>query len=490
MSVNLESVLKNIQSEKNTKLTANNLRYGVNCMGVQGILKPVTIEGGDVGTQLFLQNETPTALDGIWINTNKQINDIYLENERYIQQYDTIFSDQATSGDENMLKGRVVPSSMMGSTYCQRGNKLHIFGFYSSTTSSQNVSPKINQHYTYDFDTDTWTQLPDCPTPQGFGCCEWVDDDTIYIFGTIHADCKGYVYKYTISTDSYELINNLDTITSSARQNYASYPGACCYDNNGSIYYIGYFGTWKLFKYDITNNTFSQITTSGSNIVEVYTSNLIYREVNNYRYLYWFQGSMTSSDYIRQKFCRLNLDTGAIAAPGSQYITLETYAFGRLFFDGQYIYAILQTKSTASYAKRCLRLDVTKFSTDSYAYAINRNNSYYSYMVDSYYPTGLFHTDTNDVIASCGIYNKTSAMAGLLLRDKTYELENDTIIIYTDTTVSAGCYSTEIFKSERVLNGKMKQAFTDVNIYDKTEDKIIKNLSTYYGNGTDWIQIK
>ena len=71
MSVNLESVLKNIQKEKNTKLIADNLRYGVNCMGVQGGLHPVTIEGGNIGEAIYLQDTTPEDPNGIWINTDK-----------------------------------------------------------------------------------------------------------------------------------------------------------------------------------------------------------------------------------------------------------------------------------------------------------------------------------------------------------------------------------------------------------------------------------
>ena len=53
-----------------------------------------------------------------------------------------------------------------------------------------------------------------------------------------------------------------------------------------------------------------------------------------------------------------------------------------------------------------------------------------------------------------------------------------------------GVYTTPLYQNEKVVNGKIYQRFNDVNFWDAENQILIKNLSTYYGDGTDWIQIK
>ena len=166
MSVNLESVLKNIQSEKNTKLSPENIRKGITALGVQGTLQPVTVSGGDVGLAIYLQDETPTNPEGIWMNTDKTYDDIYIETEIHTTQHSNISSANTTDDDSNFIKGRTVPTNLSLSTYCQRGNKFHFFGHWTSSLNDTSSTLTL-QHYSYDFDTNVWTKLSDCPIPQG-----------------------------------------------------------------------------------------------------------------------------------------------------------------------------------------------------------------------------------------------------------------------------------------------------------------------------------
>ena len=221
MSVNLESVLKNIQSEKNTKLTANNLRYGVNCMGVQGGLHPVTIEGGNIGKAIYLQDTTPEDPNGIWINTDKTYDDIYIENERYVTDGSILFSNADTTDPSNVIANHTNNGlNLLGATYAQRGNVVHFFGFHS-TTSSAETTALVHRHWKYDFDSNTWTQLSDCPTPQGGVKAVWIGN-YIYIFGTaynVNSDYRQYSYKYDTINDTWERIADLPT----AYSNISSY---------------------------------------------------------------------------------------------------------------------------------------------------------------------------------------------------------------------------------------------------------------------------
>ena len=489
MSVNLESVLKTIQEDKDKNLKPENIRYGTSCLGVKGTLKPVTLTGGDTAICIYLQDETPTDPNGIWINTDKSINDIYLENERYISTNDTIYSDQASESEDNLIYQHSVPSNFCRATYCQRGNILHIFG---RDYSSANTSPAINQHYKYDFDTNTYTKLSDCPTPQGYSGCEWINDDTIYIFGSAHSDYKGYVYKYTISTDNWELVNNIETEVGLTRSTY--YPIATCYDNNDTIYilFTTSSGAGILFKYYISSNKYERITTSGEGLPSSNSyTNMIY--LGNYIYL----STVSSFTYgYTYPLLRVDLSTFIVSRPNQTYISTSDSRlqyYRRMINIGQNFYLIgasYSSNNSKNQNTSFFKLNISKSFADMTYSSIRSNNSFDTYVIDSAYPLGYFKTANNDVIVSLGGYKSPNTSVGILLKDKSYDFENDTIMIYTNKGSREASYLTELYKTDRVINGKIQQGFNDVNLYDKSQEKIIKNLTTYYGNGTDWIKIK
>lgn len=287
MSVNLESVLKNIQSEKNTKLTSNNLRYGVNCMGVQGGLHPVTIEGGNIGEAIYLQDTTPEDPNGIWINTDKTYDNIYIENERYATDGSIVFSNADTTDPSNPIANHTNNGlNLLGTTYAQKGNVVHFFGFHSITASAETTT-LVHRHWKYDFDTNTWTQLSDCPTPQGGVKAVWVGD-YIYIFGTaygVNADYRQYSYKYDTVNDTWERITDLPT----AYSNIVNKGLGCAYDEEDNIYITA---SNYHYKYTISTDTYTSLSTSsfalGYNGI-VYYNNYVYSAPYSSYSSYYFQ---------------------------------------------------------------------------------------------------------------------------------------------------------------------------------------------------------
>ena len=102
MSTNLETILNKIQTNKNTNVKPENIRYGVDILGVNGTMRPVEVTGGDTGTCIYTQNETPTDFNGIWINTDKNCNDIYVE-DSYCPTVEQPIFQGFDEGDENVF---------------------------------------------------------------------------------------------------------------------------------------------------------------------------------------------------------------------------------------------------------------------------------------------------------------------------------------------------------------------------------------------------
>lgn len=486
MSVNLESVLKNIQSEKNTKLTANNLRYGVNCMGVQGGLHPVTIEGGDIGTAIYLQDTTPEDPNGIWINTDKTYDDIYIENERYATDGSIVFSNADTTDPSNPIANHTNNNmSLLGATYAQKGNVVHFFGFYSQT-SSQNTTELVHRHWKYDFDTDTWTQLSDCPTPQGGVKAVWVGD-YIYIFGTtypVNSDYRLYAYKYDTINDIWTRLDDMPTVT------YINYGLGCVYDNDDTIYILGYSYNYK---YIISTGSYIALRTSS--MAGGYNNCIYY---NNKIYCLSYSVSSTSNDTY------YNISTNTwVSIDGRNYYYYGPnngtgYSLGGVLINNK-LYCFSNSNSIGT-------LKNTTESIHPYGWINLDNLSDYKKITTTNSfsntvrgiggrPICNFTTDQGNVIVFfAGITSGTSInnnnQMGIIVEDKDYtDLENNTLIIYsTDGTM--GTYTTPLYQNEKVVNGKIYQRFNDVNFWDAENQTLIKNLPTYYGNGTDWIQIK
>ena len=79
-------------------------------------------------------------------------------------------------------------------------------------------------------------------------------------------------------------------------------------------------------------------------------------------------------------------------------------------------------------------------------------------------------------------------MRALVLEDKTYNFENNTLLIYGN---DVGSYKTQMYLNSKVINGqRWCQRFSNVYLWDAENQTMLKTLPLSYGNGTDWTKIR
>lgn len=468
MSVNLEQVLENIQTEKNTKLIPTNIRKGVTALGIQGTLQPVTISGGDVGLAIYLQNETPINPEGIWMNTTKTYDDIYIETQLYTTEHSLIYASNPAEDESNYIRGRTVPTNFDLCTYCQRGNRFHFFGYWSSSYNNSSSTQTL-QHYSYDFDTDTWVKHSNCPVPQGGGYAVWFDDNTIYIFGNKHTNYYNYMYRYTINTDTWE---RLTDISISGWTSGYTVDGA--YD---SVNKIAYFHCNQLIcKYTFSTGIFETLKTGYG----VYSSGQRNGLVYSSGYLFWPNAVTSNANGYK-----MNISNGVVTNIFSSivtYIGLTTiYSVGnRLYFFTGYP-STTNGGSYGKYANLNPNTTVTPYTlteTSSYSNrAFSGSNAFGNVTTEDGIDLIIFFTSEG-----------ANRMRGLVLHDKTYNFENDTLLIYGN---NVGSYETQMYLNSKIINGqRWCQRFSNVYLWDAENQTMLKTLPLSYGNGTDWTRIR
>lgn len=477
MSVNLEKVLKSIQEDKDKNLKPENIRYGTSCLGVKGTLKPVTLNGGDVSMNIYNGDVVPVDPNGIWLNTDKQYEQIYAETNKYTDAYSFVYGNDTSDANNNTnpIYGITLPKKFYKCTTCQRGNIIHYFGYlYCNGSSSYNASINPTSdtlvHYMYNYDTNTWTKLADCPTPQGGGYAVWVND-YIYIFGTVHTNYTQYVYKYNTINDTWERMTDL----SDTSQRMVS----GCFDGSETVYYAK---TNELYSYNINTGEQLHVTIIKSTNSNSSLSNAGYNSSYSINeYLYYDTGYIYNVDYngitkydiennqwsynYRLGFSSYSAIIGAINSDvylgSSRYLNDYTYTFDNIYKIS------IPNKNYKSLT-----------STNSYSQSKGHVGNTIS----------LLSTTAGDVLFLSG--GSPSFTVGIILEEKQYDFDKDTLVLYT-ADGGHGTYETELFKTDKVQNAfKFKTGFNNVNYYDAESKTLIKNIPTSYGNGTDWIKIK
>lgn len=483
MSVNLEKVLKSIQEDKDKNLKPENIRYGTSCLGVKGALKPVTLTGGDVSMSIYNGDVVPTDPNGIWLNTDKQYEQIYAETNKYTDAYSFIYSSDASDADNNTnpIYGITLPKKFYKCTTCQRGNIIHYFGYlYFNSTPSYNASINSTSdtlvHYMYNYDTNTWTKLADCPTPQGGGYAVWVND-YIYIFGTVHTNYTQYVYKYNTINDTWERMTDL----SDTSQRMVS----GCFDGNETVYYAK---TYNLYSYNINTGEQLQLT----RLKYVYDNKIYDTSDNNYAYaidhiLYYDTGCIY---YMNKGECGLSKYDIENNQWSIHWYSSSFPAGGLTFLgiiNGDIYCGFHNTYSSNNYTANLISIYKISILNKTYK-CLTSSNSYSQatgFMGDT---TALLSTTAGDVLFLSG--HSTSFTTGVILEEKQYDFDKDTLVLYT-ADGGHGTYETELFKTDKLQNAfKFKTGFNNVNYYDAVSKTLIKNIPTSYGNETDWIKIK
>lgn len=496
MSSNLETVLNKIQTNKNTNVKPENIRYGVDILGVNGTMRPVEVTGGDTGTCIYTQKETPTDFNGIWINTDKNCNDIYIE-DSYCPTVEQPIFQGFDEGDENVVYNTVPPYDIVGATTCQIGNVIHFFGREISNPTSAPEAAHSN-HYKYDFETNTWTKLADCPTPQGFGGAVNIGN-YIYVIGCGFADYFNYVYKYNIENDSWEKVGEMHgddfTLTLNTSGSSSSKCPYCnvCKDDNDNIYLM--FGARVnecTYLYKLNKDTAVLTKVISTAYYSRHMTTTWYEAQLNYYNGYIIWGEYEYNSGSRYYLLMYNIQSNTLTKPNStSYGSPKFYYWSKLNYNG-YLY-FTNTSALEIYEIASNELTMIKNFTISNNHNIDmkyflRNESSSNYTKSLQF---IVTKDNVDYLLMFGpaSYTTTRTMA-IRLTDKTYDLDNNTVMIYTDKN-AGGLYKTQMFNSTKIIGtGKLYSYFSNVNLYDATQQQIIKNLTTYYGNGTEWIKIK
>lgn len=496
MSSNLETVLNKIQTNKNTNVKPENIRYGVDILGVNGTMRPVEVTGGDTGTCVYTQNETPTDFNGIWINTDKNCNDIYVE-DSYCPTVEQPIFQGFDEGDENVVYNTVPPYDIAGATTCQIGNVIHFFGQEVYNPDNAPTTAHSN-HYKYDFETNTWTKLADCPTPQGFGGAVNIGN-YIYIIGCGFADYFNYVYKYNIEDDSWEKVGEMAGSDFTLVKTTADDPIKfwACKDSSDNIYIS--------FSLRVCTSTYnSRVNYIGIFKLNINTATITVLVQNNNVYnrstAFSIESLVCSNDIVAFNFYGYNSSTyyqlllHDIATGSNTKISLNNDPIScrkKINFNG-YVYSTYYNKLYIDSITKNAITSVQSFNISNnhdidQRYFMSSNGSTIYTKSQQFIVT----KDNVDYLLMFGpaSYTTTRTMA-IRLTDKTYDLDNDTVMIYTDKN-AGGLYKTQMFNSTRVIGtGKLYSYFSNVNLYDTTQQKIIKNLTTYYGNGTEWVKLK
>ena len=186
--------------------------------------------GGSSEPNIFVQTTTPETFDGIWLQTNNEVDEIIED--------DNIYASEEWDIDK-MSELRNIPYSFISGEAVIIGTNAYLFGGTS-------VYERI---YKYNILTDTYTQLTNIPYGFKDGSAVAIETD-IYFFGG--ASNRKAAYKYNTLTNTYTQLTNIP---------YSTYNGSAVAIGT-DIYLFGsetidYYKT--AYKYNTLTNSYTQL---------------------------------------------------------------------------------------------------------------------------------------------------------------------------------------------------------------------------------------
>ena len=383
--------------------------------------------GSTDSLNVFVQENEPTIKKGIWLQTNKQLEHIYGDDDIFI-------------AGEWKPDGRYkdIPYEFYNGPAVAIGTDIYLFGGSMSTRYAYKYNPL----------TDTYTRLTDIPYAFYDGSATTVGTD-IYLFGGSGYSYI-YAYKYNTLTDTYARLANIpyNFISGSAVA-----VGTDIY-LFGSAYNSSYYTC--AYKYNILTDTYTQLTnipysfSYGSAVavgIDVY---LLGGSGNN---TYAYKYNTLTDTYARLANIPYNFISGSAVAVGT-----DVYLFGSVYNTSYYIYAYKYNTLTDTY---------TQLTNIPYSFY---RGSAVAVGTDVY----LFGSEANK--------RKVQVYA---LESSTYA--NNSVVIAQGRYYQTG-YGIELYNDD-LFSSPMLYAFADAWFYT-TEDGIITDIPTYYGNGTQWVKFK
>ena len=282
-------------------------------------------------------------------------------------------------------------------------------------------------------------------------------------------------WKYSFATNSYTQIANMPFGSS-------NYGGYCCASDGERYIYVfcasnGSSGNWAAFKYDTTNDTFTQIASTPYGLMNepaIYLNGKIYIFYSNHSYCY----NPATNSYSQIANCPATLN--------------------RLTTDGEYIYMFYNTNAYKYDAVNDTYTQLANvpfsFTTGSICYKnekvyiFSKTNCYvYDIATDAYtqladVPTSYSSNyDSNNLIKDNVEYLfTTSKVQTFQFPAKNYT--NNSVVIE-----GGHSYRTSLVYTT-VTNG-LPYYFNNVYYYTTTGG-LNEELPAYYGNGTEWVGIR
>ena len=375
---------------------------------------------------IFVQENEPNTKKGIWLQTNKQLEHIYGDDDIFI-------------AGEWKPDGRYkdIPYEFYNSSAVVVGTDVYLLGSSMYTRYA----------YKYNTLTDTYTRLTDIPYVFLFynGSAVAIGTD-IYLFGG--SGNSTYAYKYNTLTNTYTQLTNIpyDFVNSSVAA-----VGTDVYlfgSGNGS------YSTYA-YKYNTLTDTYTRLTNmpygfwTGS-AVTIGTDVYLFGGSNN---TYTYKYNTLTDTYTQLTNIPYNFVSGSAVAVGA-----NIYLFGSAYNSSYYTYAYKYNTLTDTYTQ------LTNIPYNFY------RGSAVAVGTDAY----LFGGEANK--------RKVQVYA---LESSTYA--NNSVVIAQGRYYQTG-YGIELYNDD-LFSLPMLYAFADAWFYT-TEDGIITDIPTYYGDGTQWTNFK
>lgn len=268
----------------------------------------------------------------------------------------------------------------------------------------------------------------------------------MYIFNNTNTD--NHIYKLNLQDDSIDTIPDVTIPFSTAHIE--------CVALNNDIYLIGgaqYPQDQSNYKFDTTNNTFTQMTNLPERLL---TSEYITCTDGMYIYIYYSTTKVYKYDPITNNYETLviNLANNAFSASPKA-----------AFYKNNQIYLILSNK------KVCIH-NIENNSFEEIEQEAPQAPSFSS--------IGAFNLVNNIAYIS-------GASSTALLNTYTFPVksfEEDTIII----SQNANLYKTKLFNL-KTIQGNLNINFDNIYIYKKDSSDFDLTTEKYYGNGSSYIKI-
>ena len=331
-----------------------------------------------------------------------------------------------------MASLKAIPYSFYNGALVVIGTDIYLLG---SEPNNQNA-------YKYDTLTDTYTKLTNIPYSFYNGAAVVVDTD-IYIFGG--SGNNQNAYKYDTLTDTYTKLTNIP---------YNFYYGSAAVVGIDIYLFGGDGNNQSAYKYDTLTDTYTKLTNIPYNfsqgaVVAINTDIYLFRSgvssVATYKY------NVLTNTYTKLTDIPYYFYSGSAVAVGA-----NIYLLG----SGSNISSGINT--------------VYKYNTITNTYT-QLVNIPFTFVYGSAVTVG----DDMEIYLFGGGYGSSTKVQIMEMNSANYD--NNSFVI----SQGVAKYITKIMNNRN----NIKFWFNNAWFYT-TQDGLIKNLPTYYGNGTQWVKFK